>query len=175
MPDAGARLGSMTDDISEDETVTESDTETEEDDSVSRRRIRKQELETELKSLDEEPVDADASEVTDAVDDEAEAIAAGPAETTQEVKVEADQAADEIATAAQRQGVTFTDAEIDGIARRIVKRTKEIEAEEGQGSAGKNESDKPKGKVSQERTRTPDRRPRGTHFSERRMFGKGKD
>lgn len=165
-----------TDDVTDE--ATEEDTETGDQVAKARkdRKARREQLKKELDDIDavdDDTVDGDVAEVTDAVEDEAEDIADGPANTDEQIESEAEDAAGEIATAAQRQGVTFSDQEIDGIAKRIVKRTKEIEAEEKDGETDSNSDEKP-AKPARER-RTPDRRPRGTHFSEKRLWGKARD
>jgi len=170
-------LGMTDTDEAVDNEVTELDTETEDQVPTKNKQKRMKELKTELAELEGEDeigdtVDTDVAEVTYAVDDEAEEIAEGPANTEEQVEQQADAAAEGIAQTAKRQGVTFTDEEIDGISRRIVKRAKEIEAEGNKPDEESSSDEKPSGRTRERRA--PDRRPRGTHFSERQLFGKGR-
>lgn len=148
--------GDTTDEVTDE--VADEATEETKPMSAEDRRKRKEKLEKELSDLDSEDVEEVSDAVSDAAEDAAEEIADKGEGAAEDVTEEAEDAAGDIAEAASKAGVTLSPEERSQLAAAIA----EAVAAKLGGKKG-------------ETKRQPDKRPKPTHFTERRLFGKGKE
>lgn len=151
------------DDDSLTEQDTEDDTEATQPMSDKDRQKRIAELKAELEELDGEgqiegATDADLEQVAEDIEDAAEDIAS-EVEDPQDVESAASDEAEAIADELSGSGITLTEKQIEGLADRIARKVVEL-------SKGDKKDDKPA------KDRTPDKRPKSQHFSERQIFGR---
>lgn len=153
--------------------VTDEDGGVEEPMSAEDRKKRKKQLEDEIAQLDAD----DRDKIDEDVEDVADRLA-NEDKPDLDLQDDADDAAQAVADQIKsRKGITLTDDEVDGIAKRIAKRTREVEGEtdtDTDSDTAGGDSDEDSKPAAGGRTRQPDRRPKATHWTERRLFGRDK-